>query len=114
MVVTMRAVPTTRLAEVEEISARFPLAHGGPVHIGDPGAIGIMDLDAPDWGDPAPVAPDQTPVFWACGVTPQAAILRAKLPLAITHKPGRMLITDVSDRAAIPILPNDNIPTGDA
>jgi uncharacterized protein YcsI (UPF0317 family) len=34
------------------------------------------------------------PVFWACGVTPQVAIERARPPLCITHKPAHLLITD--------------------
>lgn len=106
MVVSMRAIDTNRIDEVCEISSRFPHAHGGPVHIGDPAAIGITDLTNPDWGDPVPVDGEQTPVFWACGVTPQAAILRANLPLCITHQPGKMLITDVSDIAEFPFLPD--------
>ncbi|MCH1425897.1 MAG: DUF1445 domain-containing protein, partial [Alphaproteobacteria bacterium] len=78
-------------------------AHGSPVHWGDPAAIGIDDIAAPDWGDPSPVGDDELAVFWACGVTPQAAIGRAALPLCITHKPGQMLITDISDTAETPI-----------
>ncbi|MEO1314726.1 MAG: putative hydro-lyase [Pseudomonadota bacterium] len=113
MVVSMRAIATARVEEAVAISARFPHAHGSPVHIGDPAQIGIEDLSAPHWGDPAPIAEGQTPVFWACGVTPQAATLRAKLPLCITHEPGKMLITDVSDTAEIPILPTNTSPTGD-
>ncbi len=104
MVVSMRAIPDNRIAEASAISARFPHAHGAPVHVGDPAAIGIDDIAAPHWGDPAPVPPGHTPVFWACGVTPQAAILRAKLPLCIAHQPGKMLIADVSDSAEFPIL----------
>ncbi len=103
MVVSMRAIPASRLDEIKAISARFPLAHGAPVHWGDPAAIGIYDVTAPDWGDPSPVERGEVAVFWACGVTPQAAIMRAELPLCITHKPGQMLITDISDTAETPI-----------
>jgi len=103
-VVSMRTIAADRVDEVAAISRRFPLAHGGPVHVGDPAAIGISDLGQPDWGDPTPLKPGQVPVFWACGVTPQAAIMEAKLPLCITHKPGRMLITDVPDTAETPVL----------
>lgn len=104
MVVSMRAIPNERLDDVIEISRRFPIAHGGPVHCGDPAEIGIADIQAPDWGDAAPVPKGTTPVFWACGVTPQVAIRQAKLPICITHKPGHMLITDVLDTAETPIL----------
>jgi uncharacterized protein YcsI (UPF0317 family) len=74
------------------------------VHVGDPAALGIADLNRPDWGDPAPVTGDQVPVFWACGVTPQAAIEAAAPPLCITHKPGHMLITDIPEDAETPVL----------
>jgi len=104
MVVSMRAVPEARVAEVAEISRRFPLAHGAPVWWGDPAGIGIGDLSQPDWGDAAPVGKGEVPVFWACGVTPQVAIEAAKLPLCITHKPGHMLITDVPEDAEVPVL----------
>ena len=73
--------------------------HGGPVHIGDPAAIGIADLDTPDFGDPVIVGADEAPVFWACGVTPQAVVLEAKPSLAIFHAPGHMFITDIPDSA---------------
>ena len=39
------------------------------------------------------------PVFWACGVTPQVALARARPPFAITHAPGHMFITDVPDES---------------
>ncbi|MHA7776740.1 putative hydro-lyase [Roseibium sp. M-1] len=104
MVVTLRMIPNDRVKDAIAISARYPLAHGSPVHIGDPAAIGIADLGSPDWGDPVPVEDGFTPVFWACGVTSQAIIRSAGLPLLITHKPGHMLITDIPDDAEIPIL----------
>ncbi|WP_264212274.1 putative hydro-lyase [Leisingera thetidis] len=104
MVVSMRAVNKDRIDDVVEISRRFPLAHGAPVHWGDPADIGIRDVARPDWGDASPVDDNQTAVFWACGVTPQAAIEQAGLPICITHKPGYMLITDVDDSAEIPVL----------
>lgn len=104
MVVSMRAIPDAQLDETIAISKQFPMAHGAPVHVGDPAAIGIADVASPDWGDPAPVPTGTTPVFWACGVTPQVAIMQAKLPICITHKPGHMLITDVADDAETTIL----------
>jgi len=104
MVVSMRAIPEARVAEAVEISRRFPLAHGAPVHWGDRAAIGIDDVTAPEWGDPAPIGPGDVPVFWACGVTPQVAIEAARLPLCITHRPGHMLISDIPEDAEIPVL----------
>lgn len=104
MVVSMRAIPEDRVTEVIEISRKYPLAHGGPVHWGDPAAIGITDPSRPDWGDPAPIPEGTVPVFWACGVTPQAALVQAKPPICITHKPGHMLITDIPDDAETPIF----------
>ncbi|MEO1550867.1 MAG: putative hydro-lyase [Pseudomonadota bacterium] len=97
MVVSMRALPKGDVARATEVSARFPWAHGGPVHTGDASEIGIADLAAPDWGDPAPVPPGHVPCFWACGVTPQNVVRHAGLPLVITHTPGCMLITDLAD-----------------
>ena len=104
MVVSMRPIPSKKLEMVFSISQNFPFAHGTPVHWGDPAVIGIADLNAPDWGDPSPVNKDETAVFWACGVTPQAAILHAKPAISITHKPGQMLITDIAEDAQIPII----------
>lgn len=104
MVVSMRMIPDRRVSKASEISARYPLAHGSPVHIGDPALIGIDDINAPDWGDPVPIQAGHTPVFWACGVTPQAVIQDAALPICITHKPGHMLITDIPNDAENPII----------
>lgn len=105
MVVSMRAIPADRVDEVTRISRRYPLAHGAPMHCGDPALIGIDDITRPDWGDPAPVGPGMVPVFWACGVTPQSALEQARLPLCITHRPGHMLITDIPETAEVPVLP---------
>jgi uncharacterized protein YcsI (UPF0317 family) len=94
MVVTMRPFTPTDAERATAITARYPAMHGAPIHIGDPTALGINALDRPDFGDPAPIAPGEVPVFWACGVTPQVVIARAGLPLAIFHSPGHMFITD--------------------
>lgn len=106
MVVSMRAIADDKLELVREISSRYPLAHGAPIHAGNPSAIGITDIARPDWGDVAPIEAGQTPIFWACGVTPQQAIAHAKIPLCITHKPGHMLITDVDGDCEISIIKN--------
>jgi uncharacterized protein YcsI (UPF0317 family) len=94
LVVSMRPIPSHLVARATELTARFPLAHGEPVHVGDPGAIGIADVGRPDFGDPVSIRANETPVFWACGVTPQAVAMRAKPELMITQAPGHMLITD--------------------
>lgn len=95
MVVTMRPMKAADAIRATQITSRFPDVHGAPVHIGDPALIGITDLGTPDYGDAVAVLPDELPVFWACGVTPQAALQQARVPLAITHAPGAMLITDL-------------------
>lgn len=104
MVVSMRAIAVSQVDLVTEISRRFPLAHGAPVHCGSPIAIGIEDISTPQWGDPAPVPDGHVPMFWACGVTPQVAIEQAGLPLCITHRPGHMLITDVPEDSEVPTI----------
>ncbi|HET9015332.1 MAG TPA: putative hydro-lyase [Thermomicrobiaceae bacterium] len=95
LVVSMRAVPATQVAEAVTISARFPGVHGAPVHVGDPAGLGITDLSRPDWGDPPIVEPGDVPVFWACGVTPQAVAMSTRPELMITHAPGHMFVTDL-------------------
>jgi len=94
MVVTMRPIPGRLVSKAVTITARHPISHGAPVHIGDPAAIGIADLGRPDFGDPVPVYEGETPVFWACGVTPQTVAMRSKPALMITHAPGYMFVTD--------------------
>jgi uncharacterized protein YcsI (UPF0317 family) len=95
MVVSMRPIPADLVPRAVTASARFPGAHGAPIHMGDPGAIGIGDVDRPDWGESVGVRPGEVPVFWACGVTPQAVALASKPPFMITHSPGHMFITDM-------------------
>jgi uncharacterized protein YcsI (UPF0317 family) len=95
LVVTMRPLKAVDAIRAVQITSRYPAVHGAPVHIGDPALIGIADLQQPDYGDAVAVLPDELPVFWACGVTPQAALVQARLPLAITHAPGAMLVTDL-------------------
>ena len=95
MVCSMRPMTPENAQKAKEITDRYPNVHGGPVQIGDPAAIGIKDISKPDYGDPVEIREGEIPVFWACGVTPQAAIENAKLPLVITHAPGHMFITNV-------------------
>lgn len=97
MVVSMRPMPAELVATAVAVTARYPAVHGAPVHVGDPSALGITDLGRPDYGDPVPMADGEVPLFWACGVTPQAAVTESRLPLVIAHEPGHMLVTDARD-----------------
>jgi uncharacterized protein YcsI (UPF0317 family) len=97
MVVSMRPIKREQIVRAVQVTTRFPATHGAPVHIGDPAAIGISDLARPDFGDAVEVLPGEEPVFWACGVTPQAVALDCKPSLMITHAPGMMFITDQRD-----------------
>lgn len=94
MVVSMRPLRKEDAKRAAEITARYPRVHGAPVHIGDPAQIGIADIHRPDYGDAVEIRDDEVPVFWACGVTPQAALAAARPEFCITHAPGAMLITD--------------------
>lgn len=95
MVVSMRPIPPELVSRSVQITGRFPSAHGAPVHVGDPAAIGIEDLGRPDYGDPVPMKDGELPVFWGCGVTPQSVALDSEPEWMITHSPGRMFVTDV-------------------
>ncbi|MEW2072417.1 putative hydro-lyase [Streptomyces sp. NPDC017966] len=97
MVVSMRPVPPAHLSAAIRESSLLPAVHGGPVHCGAPSGLGIDDLDRPDFGDPVDLEPDDIPVFWACGVTPQAAVMASRPPFALTHAPGQMFLSDARD-----------------
>ena len=97
MVVSMRPVPPEHLAAAIRESSLLPAVHSSPVHCGEPSGLGIENLSRPDFGDPVVAAPDDIPVFWACGVTPQAAVMASRPPFAITHAPGQMFLTDTRD-----------------
>ncbi|MPY10530.1 putative hydro-lyase [Arthrobacter bussei] len=97
LVVSMRPVSPDRIADAVRITSRYPAVHGAPVHVGDPAALGIADLGSPDFGDPVDLPRGTVPVFWACGVTPQAAVMESRPGLAIGHAPGHMLVTDARD-----------------
>lgn len=97
MVVSMRPIPYQQVVKAVTVTAAVPKVHGAPVHIGAPEMIGIRDIMHPDFGDPVPVKEGEVPVFWACGVTPQAAVMASKPDFCITHAPGHMLITDVKN-----------------
>jgi len=95
LVVSMRPFLRADLPRVREITSRLPLAHGAPLHEGDPAALGIMDLAQPDWGEPLPPQDDEVPLYWGCGLTAEDALAGADLPWYATHRAGRMFVTDL-------------------
>jgi uncharacterized protein YcsI (UPF0317 family) len=95
MVVSMRPLTPADAIRAIQVTSRFPSVHGAPVHFGDPAAIGIADINNPDYGDAVDIRPGEVPVFWACGVTPQSVIAAVRPAFCITHAPGHMLVTDV-------------------
>jgi uncharacterized protein YcsI (UPF0317 family) len=97
LVVSMRPMTPAHAIRAAQVTTRYAAVHGAPVHVGDPAALGIADLDAPDYGDPVEVRAGEVPVFWACGVTPQAVAAASRPELMITHAPGHMFVTDVPD-----------------
>ena len=97
MVVSMRPMPPSQVVRAVTVTAAMPRVHGAPVHIGSPAEIGIADITRPDYGQAVDIAPGEVPVFWPCGVTPQNVLTEARLPFAITHAPGHMLITDIKN-----------------
>jgi uncharacterized protein YcsI (UPF0317 family) len=95
MVVSMRPMIPSDAIRAIQICTRFPAVHGAPVHFGDPGRIGIKDINQPEFGDAVTIRTDEVPIFWACGVTPQVAVEQARPPFCITHSPGCMLVSDL-------------------
>ena len=96
-VVSMRPIPEKDVVRAVQVTSRFPAVHGAPLHIGNPESIGIQDIQKPDFGDSVTIKEGEVPVFWACGVTPQAVAMQVKPELMITHAPGHMFITDLRD-----------------
>lgn len=97
VVVSMRPMPEKDVVRAVQVTSRFPAVHGAPLHIGNPAGIGIKDIHKPDFGDAVTIKPGEVPVFWACGVTPQAVAMQVKPDIFITHSPGHMFITDKRD-----------------
>jgi uncharacterized protein YcsI (UPF0317 family) len=97
VVVSMRPMPADRVIKAVSITSSMPRVHGAPIHIGDPAAIGINDINHPDFGDSVTIKEGEIPVFWCCGVTPQSAVMSTKPAIAISHAPGHMFITDVKN-----------------
>ena len=97
LVVSMRPIPAELVPLATTVTARVPQVHGAPVHVGAPEALGIADLYAPDYGEPVEVREGELPVFWACGVTPQAVAVEAAPEVMITHSPGHMFVTRMTN-----------------
>src|SRR5699024_4586461 len=97
LVVSMRPIPEKDVVRAVQITSNFPSVHGAPIHIGNPESIGIKDITKPDFGEAVTIKEDEVPVFWACGVTPQAVAMHTKPEMMITHSPGHMFITDKKD-----------------
>ncbi len=97
LVVSMRPYRPEQIERVVATTEMFPEMHGGPIHVGDPTTLGVADVRRPDFGDPVTIRPDEVPVFWACGVTPQLALTAARPEIAVTHSPGCMFVTDLRD-----------------
>jgi len=91
----MRPFLPAQAIQAVQVTARYPRVHGSPIHIGDPTGIGIKDISLPDYGDSVSVGENEVPVFWACGVTPQAVVMDSRPEFCITHSPGYMLVLDM-------------------
>lgn len=94
LVVSMRGLSPSDARRAVEITSRFPMFHGAPIHIGDPQTIGV-DLQKSYGGHGLTrLKHNEVPVFWACGATAQVALEQARLPIAITHSRAHMVVTD--------------------
>ena len=117
-VVSMRPYKRKDVEQTRNITRPYTAVHGEPVAWGWETVyrLGIVDINAPEWGD-APLTLDGeqlkegigrgeeeiVPVFWACGVTPQEAIVKAKLQgTVIGHAPGHMMVLDIRDWDVLP------------
>jgi uncharacterized protein YcsI (UPF0317 family) len=109
LVVSMRPMSVEDSIRAIEITSRYPKVHGSPVFVGKPvysgliistGSVpelGIVDIGKPDFGDAVDIKEGEVCVFWACGVTPQAAVQRSKPKICITHAPGCMIVLDTKN-----------------
>jgi len=75
MIVSLRPVPLHQLEAAVSSTINCGYAHGAPIHIGSPEAIGIEDLVEDEIMGTVPrFKDDVVPVFWACGVTSGYAV----------------------------------------
>lgn len=107
LIVSMRPMTPEQAQQASRVTSGYPRVHGAPIQIDKPERLGISQLDKPDYGDAVTIRAGEVPVFWACGVTPMAAIIASKIDLAITHEPGHMLVTDVLDQDLCKSLATD-------
>jgi uncharacterized protein YcsI (UPF0317 family) len=94
LAVSMRQVAPEMISRVVQITSRYPAFHGAPVHVGDPGVLGIADLEQPYSGDPPRLDVNKVPVFWACSVTPQLAAMASATPFMMSNAPNFMFLAD--------------------
>ncbi len=99
LVVSMRPFAVDAVDTVRQVTARFSRVHGAPLHVGDPGALGIADIARPDFGEVLTPLAGEVPMFWGCGLTALTALEQSGLPLFITHAAGAMLVTDLRNDA---------------
>ncbi|PSS28474.1 hypothetical protein M430DRAFT_94501 [Amorphotheca resinae ATCC 22711] len=108
-VVSMRMYKRSEVETVRDVTRPYVATHGEPIAWGWEAVkeLGIEDIHVPEWGD-APLTlegkhlseedKDMVPVFWGCGVTPQEAVMKAKLPgVVLGHAPGHMIVVDVRE-----------------
>lgn len=58
--------------------------------------LGITDIAKPEWGDEPVLRDGEVPVFWACGVTPQLAVMTSGVEgVVLGHGPGKMVCLDL-------------------
>ncbi|KAK3718505.1 hypothetical protein LTR37_005009 [Vermiconidia calcicola] len=117
-VVSMRMYRSSEVGRVRDITRPYVTTHGEPLSWGWEGmtSIGINDINKVDWGDPPVtghgfkiVQAEQeaeedglVPVFWGCGVTPQEAVMKARIPgVVMSHAPGYMVVLDVEEEEVI-------------
>lgn len=103
LIVTMRWLTAAQAILATQVTSRFPLNHGAPIHIGDPAGIGA-DLSHPLHGPAVTGVPaGLVACFWACGVTPQAAAESAGIDLMIAHAPAHSFVSDLrADEICLP------------
>ncbi|XP_003787035.1 D-glutamate cyclase, mitochondrial isoform X1 [Otolemur garnettii] len=111
LVVTVRAVPEDKLGKLVQASCSLGGERGQPIHIGDPGLLGIKELSKPDYGDPVVCQPGDVPVFWPSQLTSIGAVSSCKAPLAFVSTPGCTVMTDLRDtKAPSSVLTPERIP----
>jgi uncharacterized protein YcsI (UPF0317 family) len=105
-VVSMRPYKKNEIDTVRAITRPYLMTHGEPIAWGWNAVVelGIENIDEPDWDcasllqDTRPLSEadgdeDNIPVFWACGATPQEAVMKASLEgTVMAHAPGYMLV----------------------